>query len=28
MNYQVITLSPVIPKVFEMCLFDVYGKYL
>jgi len=27
-NYIGITLSPVISKVFEMCLLDLYGDYL
>ena len=27
-NYRGITLSPVISKVFEMCLLDLYGDYL
>ena len=27
-NYKGITLSPVISKLFEMCLLDMYGDYL
>ena len=27
-NYRGITLSPVISKVFEMCLLGLYGDYL